>query len=201
LLWYGLTGGLGTGKSTVASLIRSHGIPVIDADRLAKEVVEKGSIGLERVRQVFGPDILSPQGELDRSKMAEIVFARPDRLSQLEAIIHPLVQEAVLQQKNWLKDQGCPWAVYDVPLLFEKNLKKQFDGIITVAADEQQQIERVKKRNAWNDEEILKRIRVQVPMSEKIKLSDYVINNQGSLPDLEKQVASLVQLLNDRIQG
>ncbi|MFN8846045.1 MAG: dephospho-CoA kinase [Bdellovibrionales bacterium] len=199
MLWYGLTGGLGTGKSTVASLIRSHGIPVIDADRLAKEVVEKGSIGLERVRQAFGPDILNSQGELDRLKMAEIVFAKPDQLLKLESIIHPLVQEAVHQQKNWLKDQDCPWAVYDVPLLFEKKLKNQFDGIITVTADEQQQIDRVKKRNAWNDEEILKRIRVQVPLAVKVKESDYVINNQGSLTDLEKQVASLVQLLNDKI--
>lgn len=198
MLWYGLTGGLGTGKSTVADLIRSHGIPVIDADRLAREVVEKGSIGLQRITQAFGPGVLNPQGQLDRAKMSEVVFSNPQKLLQLESIIHPLVQEAVQQQKNWLKDQDCPWAVYDVPLLFEKNLKNQFDGVITVIASESQQYARVKKRNGWNDEEILKRLSAQVPLTEKIKQSDYIIENQGSLQELEKKVASLVQLLNDK---
>jgi dephospho-CoA kinase len=198
LLWYGLTGGLGTGKSTVAALMRGHGIPVIDADRLAREVVEKGSIGLERVVQAFGPGVLNSQGQLDRSKIAEIVFSSPQKLMQLESIIHPLVQESVQQQKSWLKDQDCPWAVYDVPLLFEKNLIKQFDGIITVTASESQQYERIKKRNGWNDEEIRKRLAAQVPLSEKIKQSDFIIENQGSLQELEKKVASLVQLLNDK---
>jgi dephospho-CoA kinase len=198
LFWYGLTGGLGTGKSTVANLIRSHGIPVIDADRLAREVVEKGSVGLGHVVQAFGPGILNSQGQLDRLKMAEIVFSSPKKLLQLESIIHPLVQEAVRQQKNWLKDQDCLWAVYDVPLLFEKKLNDQFDGIITVSASKSQQIERVKKRNSWNDEEIQKRIQAQIPLSEKIQQSDYVIENQGSLQELEKKVATLVQLLNDK---
>ena len=171
---------------------------MIDADRLAREVVEKGSIGLERVVQVFGPEILDSAGELDRNKLSKIVFSNPDKLKKLESIIHPLVQEAVRQQKNWLKDQDCPWAVYDVPLLFEKNLKNQFDGIILVTSTEQQQFERVKKRNGWNDEEIQKRLSAQIPISEKIKQSDFVIDNQGTLKDLEKKVATLVQLLNDK---
>lgn len=196
--WYGLTGGLGTGKSTVSELLKKQGIPVIDADRLAREVIEKGSEGLEQLVRAFGPGILTNDGELDRKKMADLVFSDTKKLALLEAIIHPLVQIEVRKQKAWLKDQNCAWAVYDVPLLFEKKLQNQFDGIILVTATEQQQFERVRLRNAWTDEEIRKRIVAQTPLSEKIHQSQYVIDNSGSLQQLEKKVAELVGLLNDK---
>lgn len=196
--WYGLTGGLGTGKSTVSQFLRKQGVPVVDADRIAREVVEKGSTGLSQLTQAFGPGILNQSGELDRQKMASLVFSEPKKLELLESIIHPLVQQEVRSQRQWLSDQHYSWAVYDVPLLFEKNLKSQFDGIILVTCDEDQQWARIRVRNAWNDEEIRKRLQAQVPLKEKIRQSDHVIENNGSLEDLEKKVAALVQLLNDQ---
>jgi dephospho-CoA kinase len=199
--WVGLTGGLGTGKSTVAGLLLKLGIPVIDADRLAKQVVEPGSQGLAKVIQVFGPEILSSSKTLDREKMAGLVFSDPKKLKQLEEILHPLVQEEVRHQKKWLMDQHTPWAVYDVPLLFEKKLQAQFDSILLVTCSKEKQWERIRKRNHWNDQEIQKRVDSQLPLKDKIELSHHILQNDGSLEDLQKKVATFVQLMNDETQG
>lgn len=197
--WIGLTGGLGTGKSTVSESLRKAGIPVVDADRIAKEVVEKGSPGLQQVVQAFGPDILNSQGEMERTRMAGLVFSDPKKLQKLESILHPLVQAEVRSQRQWLEDQHHTWAVYDVPLLFEKNLQAQFDEIILVTCDEAQQWERIRKRNGWKDEEIQKRLQAQWPLANKQKLSHHILENNGTLEQLEKKVATLVQLLNDQV--
>lgn len=199
--WVGLTGGLGTGKSTVAELLLKSGIPVIDADRIAKQVVEPGSQGLAKVIQVFGPGVLSSSKTLDREKMAGLVFNDPKKLKQLEEILHPLVQEEVLNQKKWLVDQHTPWAVYDVPLLFEKKLQTQFDSIILVTCSKEKQWQRIRERNHWNDQEIQKRLDSQLDLQEKIQFSHHILQNDGSLAELEKKVATFVQLMNDKTQG
>jgi dephospho-CoA kinase len=198
LRWLGLTGGLGTGKSTVSEMLRKAGVPVVDADRIAKEVVERNSPGLAQVVQAFGPGVLNEQGELDRTKMAGLVFSDTAKLQQLESILHPLVQAEVKSQRQWLSDQNHAWAVYDVPLLFEKNLQSQFDEIILVTSTEAQQYARVRARNGWKDDEIRKRIQSQLPLESKKKHSQHIIENNGSPAELEKKVATLVQLLNDQ---
>lgn len=196
--WVGLTGGLGTGKSTVSRLLVSYGIPVLDADQIAKQVLEPGGAAYQSVITAFGPDICLPSGEIDRKKLAEKVFGRPKELGRLENLIHPLVQEEVKKQKRWLEEQGTLWAVYDVPLLFEKQLQNQFDYIVVVSASVLQQIQRVKSRNGWTQEEIKRRLDSQMPMKDKEAQADYVLKNDADRPSLEKEVATLVQMLNDR---
>lgn len=195
--WVGLTGGLGTGKSTVSRLLLSHGIPVIDADRIAKQVLEPNGPAYGPVVQAFGPYILDANKAIDRQKLAQKVFGQPEQLRKLEALIHPFVQEEVRHQRQWLTDQGTLWAVYDVPLLFEKNLRDQFDYVIVVTASAQQQMERVRLRNAWSDDEIMRRILSQKPMKDKEAQADHVLQNDADIATLEKKVATLVQMLND----
>ena len=196
--WVGLTGGLGTGKSTVSQMLVKRGISVIDADRIAREVVEPGGPALPGIRQAFGPEFFSEDGSLDRSKLAQNVFGHPDKLLQLEKLIHPFVQEEVARQRKWLEEQGHLWAVYDVPLLFEKNLQGQFDYIVVVSVtNASTQIERLKKRNNWNDEEIQKRLSSQLPLTEKVAQAHYVIKNDADLQGLDNKVDTLVQMLND----
>ena len=196
--WVGLTGGLGTGKSTVSKMLISRGIPVIDADRIAREVVEPNGPAFPGIIQAFGSGILQPDGSIDRAMLAKAVFDDPKKLIQLETLVHPLVQEEVLNQRAWLKDQHHQWAVYDVPLLFEKNLKSQFDFVLVVSVtDAATQISRLKQRNGWNDEEIQKRLKAQLPLSEKVAQANYVIQNDADLSSLEKKVDTLVQMLND----
>lgn len=197
--WMGLTGGLGTGKSTVAHFLNKQGVPVIDADRIAKQVLEPGTEGLKQVVLAFGPGILKSDGSLNRVSLADLVFSDKEKLKKLESIVHPLVQGEVKAQRKWLEDQHTNWAVYDVPLLFEKNLQAQFDQIILVTSSFEKQVDRLKLRNNWNDTEINKRINAQLPLSQKIALSQHVIDNDGTVEELEKKVATLVELLNDQI--
>lgn len=197
--WVGLTGGLGTGKTTVGKMLLNLGIPVIDADRIAQDVTDVNGPAFQPIVQGFGPGILTGSGIIDRKELAKIVFSDPELLSKLEKIIHPLVQAEVLRQRQWLKDQHHIWAVYDVPLLFEKNLKSQFDFTLVVSVtDPQQQIQRIKLRNIWNNEEIQKRLKNQLPLAEKEKQADYVIRNDADLSSLQKDVDTLVRMLNDR---
>lgn len=190
--WIGLTGGLASGKSTVAGLLRKKGFAVLDADQVAQDVLKKGSPGLKQVVQVFGTDLLGADGELNRKKMAELVFSSKSHLQQLENIVHPLVQEKIRKLRSELEKKGDLMAFYDVPLLFEKNLFSQFDAVIVVVADEATQILRMKSRNSWGDEEIQRRLKSQLPMAEKEKRAHHVIRNHGSLDDLEDQVDQLV---------
>jgi dephospho-CoA kinase len=196
--WVGLTGGLGTGKSTVSQILLKLGIPVVDADRLAREVTEISGPAYPEIVQAFGPGIQKTNGQIDRSRLAEEVFGHPEKLAELEKIIHPLVQAEVKKQKDWLEAQGTLWAVYDVPLLFEKSLQNQFDAVVVVAVHDPEIIKtRLRHRNAWNDQEIQKRTGAQRSLNEKVQAADYVIWNDASLTELEKEVATLVLMLND----
>ncbi len=190
--WVGLSGGLASGKSTVANLLRKKRFPVLDADLAAQEVLKKGTPGLNTVIKVFGSDLLGPNGELDRKKMAEIVFSSPTHLLQLESIVHPLVQEKIKSLRAELEQQGKKIAFYDVPLLFEKKLESQFDTIVLVTSHESDQIARMKSRNQWSDEEIRRRLAAQLPLSEKEKGAHHIIRNHGDLADLEWQLDQLL---------
>jgi dephospho-CoA kinase len=196
--WVGLTGGLGTGKSTVSQMLIKRGIPVIDADRVAREVVEPHGPAYLGIIQSFGRGILKPDGSLDRTLLAQAAFGDPQKLLQLERLVHPHVQAEVLRQRQWLQDQHHQWAVYDVPLLFEKGLQSQFDFIVVVSImDVAMQISRLKQRNGWSEEEIQKRLKSQLPLSGKATQADYVIQNDADLSSLEKKVDTMVQMLND----
>lgn len=192
-LWVGLTGGIATGKSTVSKYLQSRGFPVIDADLLAQQAVVPGSEGLKLVISQFGTEFLNERTELDRKKLGEKVFADPNALLKLEAILHPLVQSRVRELRQQYEKAGAKVIFYDVPLLFEKKLQDQFDKIVVVASTEDLQRLRMKQRNQWSEEESLRRLKNQLPMQEKIKAADYVIENNSDLTDLKKNVDLLIQ--------
>jgi dephospho-CoA kinase len=188
----GLTGSIGSGKSTVASILRQKNIPVLDADQIAKDVVQPGSPGEAKVLQHFGPAIADDKGHIDRKKLAGVVFSNPDQLLALENIIHPLVQAHVQQERKSLAKRKHKMAFYDVPLLFEKKLESQFDGLAVVFADLETCIQRVVARSSWTRAEAESRIRNQLAIEEKIKKSHWVVNNSGSLSELEQQIEKLI---------
>ncbi len=189
--WIGLTGGLGTGKSTVAKLLREQGYVVLDADKLAGQVIAQGTPGLKSVIQRFGKDFLLENGELNREKMSQEVFLNSTSLRDLENIIHPLVKVEVLRQKEIERSKGSKLVFYDVPLLFEKNIS-DFDAVVVVACSEENQRAQIQKRNNWSENEINNRLKNQWPLSHKIQKADYVIYNNGTFEDLNLEVIKIV---------
>ncbi len=190
--WMGLTGGIATGKSTVAELLRRRSVPVVDADALVHEIMRAGSSAFNSITQTFGAQYVGPDGEIDRRALGQAVFGDSQKLAQLEGILHPLVRQRCLQERQRLNVAGHAVAVYDVPLLFEKQMQDQFDGIICVTSTHDLQRQRLKQRNKFSDSEIEQRLKHQLPLNVKEAGSDWVLHNNGSLPDLEKQVDDLV---------
>lgn len=191
--WIGITGSIGTGKSTVSQILREAHYEVIDADKIAQQQLMKTSSGYQKVVNLFGSEILNTNNEIDRKKLAEKVFKNKQLLSDLESIIHPLVQIEVERLKKIFENRGDVAAFYDVPLLFEKNLQNKFDAVLLVATDPQVQLERIKKRSGWTDEEINKRLNNQISLAEKIKKSQYIIDNNHDLERLKKNTLDMVQ--------
>lgn len=189
---YGLTGGIGSGKSTVAELLEAYGIPVVSADELSRIVVAKGSEGLKGVVELFGDGVLDERGELDRRKMAAIVFQDPSKRRQLEAILHPRIRERFEQVLDALEKAGHEVAVYEVPLLFEKNLQGEMKAVILVTADDEVRIRRVRERDDVTESEVRARITTQMDEATKRKRADYVIENNGSMDDLRREVEFLL---------
>lgn len=198
MLWLGLTGGLGTGKTTVAELIRQQGFQVIDADQIAKQALGPGEDVAKKVIQVFGPGILNSENNIDREKLAGLVFKNKSKLELLESLVHPFVQQKVSELRELAQTKGEVMAFYDVPLLFEKHLERQFDGVIVVSANQEIQLDRIKKRNQWSKEQIESRLANQLPLKDKELKSDYVIYNNGTLSDLKKDVIRMIQNFKER---
>lgn len=192
--WIGLTGSIGTGKSAVAQAFRRRGVPVIDADELSRQALGPGSLGLGLVVKRFGQDVLNPDQSLNRNILSQKVFGHQEELAALEAIVHPLVQAEVQRLKKLYQSKGNHFAIYDVPLLFEKKISG-FDAIIVVHCTEENQIQRLTQRSGYSEAEIRARISHQIPQEEKIRQASFVINNNGSMQELEKQVDDLVERL------
>ena len=188
--WIGLTGGIATGKSTVARLIESLGYPVIDADQISHIVTRFGQAGYEQVVSHFGIQILNDNQELDRKKLAAIIFSDPIQKQKLESILHPLIQDEVLRLKKKYELDHAQLCFYDVPLLFENNMQKNFDSVITVWCDAETQIHRLMSRNNLSRDQAELRIKNQWPLSVKISQSDYCIDNSGSEESLIQIVSN-----------
>lgn len=195
--WLGLTGGIGCGKSTVSRSLQAHGIPVIDADDIAKKVVETGSAGLRSIVTAFGPQVLQADGSLDRRKLGQIVFGHPQRLKQLESLLHPLIQAETLRQRQKLEQQGESIAVYDVPLLFETKAQDQFDYIVVVSCTPEQQKERLRRRNAYSEKEIEERVSAQLPLSRKEEDADFVLHNDQDEQHLIRETDRLMKWIQE----
>jgi dephospho-CoA kinase len=195
MLWVGLTGSIGTGKSTVALILKSLGYQVVDADFFAHQVLSRGEKAYELVLQNFGPEILQQDQSIDRKKLAQVVFQNADKLQLLESIVHPEVKNRVEMQKQIFKNANEQIVFYDVPLLFEKNMQGDFDKVVVVACATELQQQRLRTRNNWTDAEINSRLKAQLPIEIKIKSADFIIDNNGSLLDLENNVKSIIGLL------
>jgi dephospho-CoA kinase len=188
--WIGLTGGIATGKSTVARLIESLGYPVIDADQISHKITRFGQQGYELVLSHFGTDMLNELQEIDRKKLAALIFSNQEAKSQLENILHPLIAIEVQKLKTKYQSEGHDKCFYDIPLLFEKKLQKNFDLVVTVWCDQEVQLRRLMARNHLSLSEAQTRIDHQLPMSVKISQSNYCIDNTGSEESLIQIVSN-----------
>lgn len=190
--WIGITGSMGTGKSSVAKVLREFGYQVLDADELAKKQLEVGGPGYLKVLESFGMQLLNSDMTIDRNKLAKVVFNNKKELLKLENIIHPLIQRQIQIIKNESEKNGEKILFYDVPLLFEKNMQNSFDDVILVVADSEVQFQRIQERNSWTKEEIKKRLESQMPLDQKKLKSKYIIDNNGSRIDLRNQVLGVL---------
>ena len=180
---FGLTGGLASGKSVVAARFSARGLPVVDADQLARDVVRPGSEGLAAVLQEFGADLVDDSGGLDRKRLGARVFADPALRKRLESITHPRIQALLRERTRALAALGEPLACYEVPLLVEVGLTEKLRPVVVVSADEGAQIERAARRDGISADDARARIAAQLPLAQKLAVADYVIDNTGSLSD------------------
>ena len=196
MILVGLTGGIATGKSTVAKMFKRCGAVVIDADALAREVVRLGKPAWRAIVKTFGRNVLNPDRTVNRHALGHIVFQSRTKLRLLERIIHPRVARLQAQLTGQIA-RNSPNAVviYDVPLLFEAGINKRFDKIIVVTADRETQVARLRKRNGLTRTAALQRIRSQMPLSKKVQRADYVLDGTLSNSDLRRNVQQLHRAL------
>ncbi|KAI0373049.1 CoaE-domain-containing protein [Pilatotrama ljubarskyi] len=195
MLVIGLTGGIATGKSTVSSLLRAHGLPIVDADVLARKVVEPGTPALAQIAHVFGSDVLRADGTLDRARLGAIVFVDEEKRRKLNAIVHPAVRREMFWSVLRCWWQGERVCILDVPLLIEGGLWKWVAKVVVVYCSAEIQLQRLMKRDNSSRADASSRLNAQLPITEKVQYADIVIDNSGSLQDLERQVDQLVQRL------
>jgi dephospho-CoA kinase len=189
MILVGLTGGVACGKSSVARLFQDCGAILIDADVLARTVVERGKPALKDIVRAFGKKALQPDGTLNRQALAKIVFASPAKLKKLNAIVHPRVarQQARMTREIAIQEPHAV-IIYDAPVLIEAGAHRRMDKVIVVSADEPTQIKRLHNRNHLSKTEALRRIRSQIPLENKIKLADYVIDGTLSYEQTKHEV-------------
>lgn len=194
MLMVGLTGGIGSGKSVVARMLKDEGAYVIDLDDLARRVVEPDKPAWRDVVAYFGTGILNPDRTLNRSALAEIVFSDPKSRKVLEKFTHPRIFEERDTLLEGIKDKDpCSVAVIDYPLLFELSFQKKFDKVILVYVSRDAQIKRARDRDGLSEKEVEKRLKAQIPIDEKRLLSDYIIDNEGSLDNTRDQVRGVMR--------
>ena len=184
----GLTGGIGSGKSVVTALLRRRGVPVLDADEIVRDLQEPGAEGLARLVEAFGRGILQPSGELDRGALGRLVFGDDEVRRRVEAILHPLVRERMAAGQAAAEARGAGVVVHDIPLLFEARNPSGFDATVLVYAPPEVQRKRLVELRGMTAADAQARIRAQMPMEEKRRLATHVIDNTGSLEDLEAEV-------------
>lgn len=195
-LLVGLTGGIATGKSTVSEMLRRRGAVIIDADLLAREVVAPGEPALAAIADEFGPDVIAADGTLDRKKLGAIVFRDAARRTRLEAITHPAIRERFARRIAELTERGFTGLVFfDAPVMIESGTYKHMDRLVVVATDPATQIARLMARDGIDREEAERKIASQMPVAEKAKVAEYVIDNAGDRAATERQVERVYEAL------
>jgi dephospho-CoA kinase len=195
-----LTGGIATGKSHVRAVFESLGVPTIDSDVLARKAVEPSTPGFDAVVSRFGREVVAADGSLDRRKLGAIVFADQDARRALERIVHPEVRRATDDWFAQLQGAGAPFAIADIPLLYEVGRDRDFDAVIVAACSPALQLRRVMDRDDLSEDDARRRIASQLPIDEKRSRADYVIWTDLSYEETERQVRRVHQLLRDRYQ-
>lgn len=190
-----LTGGIATGKSYVRARLEELGVPTIDSDVLAREAVAPGTPAREAVVTRFGVQILDERGALDRQKLGAVVFADPAARKALEAIVHPEVRRATERWFASVDPARHPFAIADIPLLYEVGRDRDFDAVIVVACAPETQLRRVMERDGLAEAGARQRMAAQLPIEEKVRRADYVIRTDGTFADTDRQVDELVRLL------
>lgn len=190
----GLTGGVGMGKSTSAEFLAQSGLPVIDTDALARQVVEPGQPALEEIRQQFGPEVIDSAGRLRRDEMAKRVFADDAQRNKLEAILHPRIRDRWLQQVDLWRTEGRRASVVVIPLLFETSAQSNFTATICVACSATAQQQRLLKRG-WSSQQVTQRIHAQWSIEKKMLLADFVIWTDGDLDNHAQQCRRILAAL------
>ncbi len=193
----GLTGGVASGKSTVSGLLRDLGAVVVDADALAREVLEPGTPGLAAVADEFGPEVLDGDGALDRARLGALVFADPARRAALEDIVHPLVRA----RAHDLEEAAPAGAlvVHDIPLLVETGQSGAFDAVVVVDVPVEVQVARAVRDRGWSEDEARSRIAAQATRAERLAAATYVVDNSGTLEDLRQRVAEVFEALSEEV--
>jgi dephospho-CoA kinase len=195
----GLTGGIGSGKSTVAQVIRDQGIAIIDADLTARQVTEPGQPAHADIANAW-PEVVGADGRIDRRRLACIVFADPESRRRLEAITHPRIRAELATQTSALEAAGHRIAFLEAALLVETGLYRELDGLVVVTANRDALIERVVRRDGCSRESVLARIAAQLPVEEKIRVADYVVQNDSSLDHVREQVLrALEEIMKSRL--
>jgi dephospho-CoA kinase len=197
----GLTGGIASGKSTVARLLAARGVPVLDADEVARDVVAPGTEGLAEVVAAFGPQVLGPDGALDRKRLGERVFADAEARARLGAIVHPRIAVESRRRLAALAERGAPYVVYEAALLVENGAYRMFPVLVVVCAPEHARIQRIMERDGLGEAEARARLRAQLDDAEKRAVADFVVDNDGSRADLEAKVVKLDEALRARLGG
>ncbi len=189
----GLTGGIGSGKSTVAAMIRDRGVPVMDADVMAREITAPGQPAQIEIARTW--PVADATGRIDRKKLAAIVFADAASRKRLEAITHPRIRTRLAEERSGLAAAGHGLAFLEAALLVETGLYRDLDGLLVVTADEAVRIDRVMARDRCSRADVLARVAAQLPMAAKLAVADYVIDNGASLDGTRAQVAAVLQAL------
>lgn len=187
----GLTGGIATGKSTVAELLQIHGFKIVDADVAARKAVEKGSEGLEKVRALFGEEAITAEGEMNRAFIGQEVFYDDEKREQLNQIIHPIVNQLMKKERDDYLEKGYN-VIMDIPLLFENGLEDTVDEVWLVYASEHIQIDRLMARNNMSIEDAKARVYSQISIDKKSRMADVVIDNLGSKLELKQNLEKVL---------
>lgn len=191
----GLTGGIASGKSTVSKMLSQVGFPIVDADLVVHRLQQPGQPGFERLVDQFGQSILTTAGQLDRQRLGQMAFRDANTRRELNRVMQPLIRDTIFDQINELKKAGMPAIILDAPLLLEQHYDEDCDLVVVVAVDHETQLARLMARNNYSRVEAEERVDSQMPLSQKKKLADLVIDNNGNYQQLQTQVAQLVKRL------
>ncbi|MBW2529330.1 MAG: dephospho-CoA kinase [Deltaproteobacteria bacterium] len=198
---FGLTGGVASGKSTVARRFREQGVPVIDADAVAREVVEPGTEGLAAVVRVFGGEVLGADGALDRARLAAVVFADGAARRQLEQLLHPRIRARAAERAAELGARGVTLGCYEAALLVERGLVDRYRPLVVAALPPSQQLARLMARDGLCEAEARQRIEAQLPLDDKVALADVVVDTAGSLADTARQADDALDAVRAYLAG